>query len=77
MKEKKASGYEAVPGDVLKLLREDGLQKMAKLINAICVKLENVPWISLRYGAYLNEKAKSYKMHRSSHNQTHRTYRKK
>jgi hypothetical protein len=28
MKEKMASGYEVVPGDVLKLLVEDGLQQI-------------------------------------------------
>jgi hypothetical protein len=35
MKEKKASRYEVVPGDVLKLLGEDGLQQMTQLINII------------------------------------------
>jgi hypothetical protein len=35
VKEKRASKYEVVPGDVLKLLGEDGLQQMTQLINII------------------------------------------
>jgi hypothetical protein len=35
MSEKKASGHDVVPGEVLKLLRDDGLQQMTQLINTI------------------------------------------
>jgi hypothetical protein len=35
MKEKKASGYDVVPGDVPKLFGDDGLQQMTQLINTI------------------------------------------
>jgi len=39
------------------------------------MKLKSVPSISFSYIAYLNEEAKSYKMHWPSHNQSHPTYR--
>ena len=35
MKEKKVSGYEVTPGNVLRLLGEDGLQQMTQLVNTI------------------------------------------
>jgi hypothetical protein len=35
MRDKKATGDEDVPGDVLKLLGEDGLRLMTQLINSI------------------------------------------
>jgi len=35
MRDKKATGDDDVPGDVLKLLREGGLKIMTKLINTI------------------------------------------
>jgi hypothetical protein len=40
MKDKKATGGDDVPGDVLKLLGEDGLKLMTQLINSIYVKGE-------------------------------------
>jgi len=41
------------------------------------MKVESVPSISLSYIAYLNDEDKSYKMHWSSHSQSHRTGRKR
>ena len=41
MRNKKATGDDDVPGDVLKLLGEGGLKIMTKLINTIC---ENGEW---------------------------------
>jgi hypothetical protein len=35
MRDKKATGHDDVPGDVLKLLGEDGLKPMTQLINSI------------------------------------------
>jgi hypothetical protein len=40
MKDKKATGVDDVPGDVLKLLGEDGLRLMTQLINSIYVSGE-------------------------------------
>jgi hypothetical protein len=37
MRDKKATGDDDVPGDVLKLLGEDGLKLMTQLINSIYV----------------------------------------
>jgi hypothetical protein len=37
MRDKKATGEDDVPGDVLKLLGEDGLRLMTQLINSIYV----------------------------------------
>jgi hypothetical protein len=37
MRDKKATGNDDVPGDVLKLLGEDGLRLMTQLINSIYV----------------------------------------
>jgi hypothetical protein len=36
MKDKKATGNDDVPGDVLKLLGENGLKIVTQLINNIC-----------------------------------------
>jgi len=41
MKNRKATGDDDVPGDVLKLLREGGLKILTKLINTI---YENGEW---------------------------------
>jgi hypothetical protein len=37
MRDKKATGDDDIPGDVLKLLGEDGLKLMRQLINSIYV----------------------------------------
>ena len=47
MRDKKTTGDEVVPGDVLKLLGEDGLKIMAQMINK-CKKLENDASVSLK-----------------------------
>ena len=73
MRNKKATGDDDVPGDVLKLLGKDGLKIMKKLINTI---YETGEW-SKDHGSYngcLKEEATSYKMQRPSHNQPYRTY---
>jgi hypothetical protein len=53
MNEKKASGHDVVPGEVLKLLGDDGLQQMTRLINTLygtgeCskdfIKLQSLPY---------------------------------
>jgi hypothetical protein len=73
---KKATRDDDVPGDVLKLLGESGLNIMTKLINTICETgewpkdLTEVAMIALR------EEATSYKMRQPLHNQPYRTYRK-
>jgi hypothetical protein len=49
MRDKKATGDDDVPGDVLKLLGGDGLRIMTQLINNILyMKLENGPSISMK-----------------------------
>jgi hypothetical protein len=35
MRDKKATGHDDMPGDILKMLREDGLRTMAQLISNI------------------------------------------
>ena len=40
MMDKKATGYDEAPEDVLKLLEEDGLSLMTQLINSIYVTVE-------------------------------------
>jgi len=43
MRNRKATGDDDVPGDVLKLLGEGGLKILTKLINTIYMKLESGP----------------------------------
>jgi hypothetical protein len=40
MRDKKATGDDGVPGDVLKLLGEDGVRLMTQMINSIYVTAE-------------------------------------
>jgi hypothetical protein len=40
MRDKKATGDDDVPGDVLKLMGEGGLRLMTQMINSICVTWE-------------------------------------
>jgi hypothetical protein len=48
MKDKKATGDDDVPADVLKLLGEDGLRLMTQLMNNIYETVESGPRISLK-----------------------------
>jgi hypothetical protein len=40
MRDKKATGHDAIPGDALKLLGEDGLRLMTQLISIVYVTRE-------------------------------------
>jgi hypothetical protein len=74
MRNKKATGDEDVPGDVLKLMREGGLKIMKKLINSIYETWRVAQGLHGSYNDCLKEEATSYKMPRPSHNQPYRTY---
>jgi hypothetical protein len=74
MRNKKATGDDDVPKDVLKLFGEGGLKLMTKLINTI---YETGEWLKDFNGSYddcLKEETTSYKMQRPSHSQPYLTY---
>jgi len=70
MRNRKATGDDDVPGDVLKLLGESGLKILTKLINII---YETGEW-SKDFTEVTKEKDTSYKTQRPSHNQPYCTY---
>jgi len=72
VRNKYATRDDDVPGDVPKLLREDGLKIITKLTPLM--KLECVPRIRGIYNDCLKEEATSYKMQRPSHSQLYRSY---
>ena len=73
MRNKKATGDDDIPGDLLNLLGEGGLKIMMKLINTI-YKTGVAQGFHACYNDYLKEEATSYKMQRPSHDQPYRTY---
>ena len=70
MRDQKVTGDDHIPGDVLKLLGEDGVRRVTQLIKTY-MKLENVSKISLKL-----QRVKSYTIQRLSHNQSYFNYRK-
>jgi hypothetical protein len=58
MRDKKATGHDDVPGDVLKVLGADGLKLMTQLINSIYVSGE-WPTDFVGYNDCLKEEAQS------------------
>jgi hypothetical protein len=73
-RDKKATGDDDVPGDVLELLGEDGLIIMTQQINSMCDTGEWPKDFSEVNNDCLKEEARSYKMQRPLHNHPHRTY---
>ena len=69
MTDEKSKGEDEVPGGVLRLLAEDGLETVAQLINS---KMKLVSDVS--YNDCFKGEANSYKMQRPSHVQTHGAY---
>jgi hypothetical protein len=67
MRDKKAKGDENVPGDVIKILAEDGLKLTTQLVKNVC-KTGECP------SDCLEEEPRSYNMQLPSHNQPHRSY---
>jgi hypothetical protein len=74
MRNKKATGGDDVPGDVLKLLGEDGLKIMTKLVNTIYETGEWPKDFTEVNIDCLKEEDTSYNVQRPSHNQPYRTY---
>ena len=72
IKNKKATGDDDVPGDVLKLF-EGVLKIMTKLINTI-YETGVAQGLHGSYNVCLREEATSNKMQRPSHNQPYHTY---
>ena len=75
MRNRKATGDDDVPGDVLKLLGEGGLKILTKLINTI---YESGEWPKdfTEVTVIALEEDTSYKMQRPLHNQPYFTYNK-
>ena len=73
MRNIKATGYDDIPGDVLKLLGEVGLKILTKLSNII-YNTGEWPQDFIGYNDCVKEEDKSCKMQRQSHNQTYCTY---
>jgi len=76
MRNRKATGDDDVPGDVLKLLGEGGLKILTKLINTIYETGEWPKDFTEVTMIVLKKKDTSYKMQRPSHNQPYCTYNK-
>ena len=74
MRNRKATGDDDIPGDVLKLLGESSLKIMTKLSNAMYKSGEWPQDFTEVTMIALKKKKKSYKMQRLSHNQPYCTY---
>ena len=74
MRNKKATGDDDVPGDVLTLLGEGGLKVMTKLINTMYPNWRMAQGLHRSYSNCLKEEATGYKMQRPSHNQPYHTF---
>jgi hypothetical protein len=70
IRDQKVTGDDDIPGDVLKLLGEDGVRRVTHLIKTY-MKLESGPKISLKL-----QRVKSCTIQRPSHNQSYFNYRK-
>jgi hypothetical protein len=73
MRDKKATGDDNVPADVLRLLGENGLKLMMQLINSIYVT-EVAQRFHLDHNDFLKEEAQSYKMQQPLDDRSRRTY---
>jgi hypothetical protein len=74
MRNKKATGDDDVPGDVLKLLGEGGLKIMTKLINTIYETGEWPKEFTEVTMITLEKKPQAKKMQRPTYNQPYRIY---
>ena len=74
MRNRKATGDDDVPGDVLKLLGEGGLKILTKLINTIYETGEWPKDFTEVTMIALKKKKTCYKITRPSHNQPYCTY---
>ena len=74
MRNRKATGDDDIPGDVLKLLGKVGLKILTKLSNTIYNTGEWPKDFNKSFNDCVEEEDKSYKMQRLLHNQPYCSY---